>query len=352
MASYEQRGNKWSVRFREDLNGRRVNRRISNFDSREKAERGFEQYKNDYNSRTVFYENAPKYFNELLSLYIERCKDRVKESSYYTLLSKINSHIRPFFNDMELERITPPVILRWQSSLFHYSFKYRVTLNNLLSSIFNFGNRYYDIKNPMDKVEPLRNLDAKKEMRVWTQDEYFRYISTIDDPMFSLFFRFLYISGCRKGEALALSFEDIDIENCSVRISKNLTRKVKGKPFAITTPKNQFSNRAIDMPMGLLTELLALRRSDDDVFVFGGSYPLADSTVTRRHKMWIKKSGVKNITIHEIRHSHASLLISKGVSIVAVSRRLGHSSIKQTLDTYSHMMPSDAEKIVGIFEDF
>ena len=68
--------------------------------------------------------------------------------------------------------------------------------------------------------------------------------------------------------------------------------------------------------------------------------------------MWIKKSGVKEITIHEIRHSHASLLISRGVSIVAVSRRLGHSSIKQTLDTYSHIMPSDIEKIVGIFEDF
>ena len=68
--------------------------------------------------------------------------------------------------------------------------------------------------------------------------------------------------------------------------------------------------------------------------------------------MWIEKSGVKKITIHEIRHSHASLLISRGVSIVAVSRRLGHSSIKQTLDTYSHIMPSDIEKIVGIFEDF
>ena len=348
MASYEKRGNKWSVRFRE--NGK--NKRISDFDSKADAIKGFEIYSNDYNSRCVNLYSAPDTFEGLLLLYLENCKGRVKESSYYTLLSKVNSHIRPFFGNTELRRISPPAILSWQNSLRLYSYKYRLLLNNLLSSIFGFGERYYDISNPMKKVAPIRNLDPKREMKIWTPEEYFRYISVIDDPTFALLFRFLYVSGCRKGEALALGFEDIDVEQQTVRINKNLTRKVKGKPFAITTPKNQSSNRAIDMPKELLSELMALRQSQDDIFVFGGNYPLADSTVSRRHKMWIEKSGVKNITIHEIRHSHASLLISSGVSIVAVSRRLGHSSIKQTLDTYSHMMPSDAEKIVGIFEDF
>ena len=352
MASYEKRNNTWSVRFREDTCNGKMNRRMSGFESQEAAEAAFNEWEENYNSRIANSNITPKTFEELLSLYIERSKGRNKESSYYTTLSKINSHIRPFFFNYELNKITPPIILKWQNSLVQYSFKYRSSLNNLLSSIFRFAYRYYDIKNPMEKVEPLRNLDAKREMKIWSEEEYKRYIKVIDKDVFSLFFRFLYISGCRKGEALALSFEDIDVENGTVRINKNLTRKVRGRPFAITTPKNQYSNRAIEIPSSFLNELLFLRNSQEDQFVFGGTYPLADSTITRRHKMWIEKSGVKKITIHEIRHSHASLLISRGVSIVAVSRRLGHSSIKQTLDTYSHIMPSDIEKIVVIFEDF
>jgi len=352
MASYEKRGDTWTVRFRETINDTKVNRRLSGFESEEQAAAAFKELTLDYDSRLLNLDKAPESFEELLSLYLERSKNRTKESSYYTILSKINSHIRPFFSRYELRQITPTVVLKWQSSLAKYSFKYRCLLNNLLSSVFKFGNRYYDIKNPMDKVEPLRNLGPKKEMRVWSPEEFEKYISAVDEKIYSLFFRFLYMSGCRKGEAFALSFEDIDLENGTVRINKNLTRKVKGKPFAITTPKNQYSNRAVELPGGLLKELLELRQSDEDIFVFGGKYPLADSTVSRRHKKWIELSGVKKITIHEIRHSHASLLISKGVSIVAVSRRLGHASIKQTLDTYSHLMPSDVEKIIGIFENF
>ncbi len=352
MASYEKRGNVWSVRYRENTHNGMVNRRKSGFETQEEAEAAFKVIEADYESNVVNFDVAPINFEDLLVLYLEKSKSRIKESSYYTTLSKVDSHIRPFFSRYELKKITPSLILKWQNSLAHYSFKYRMLLNNLLSSIFRFGYRYYDIKNPMDRVEPLRNLDTKKEMKIWTQEEFEKYISVVDEQVYELFFRFLYISGCRKGEALALGFGDIDVENCTVRINKNLTRKVKGRPFAITTPKNQYSNRAIEMPKAFLKELLELRCSEDDVFVFGNHYPLADSTVTRRHKMWAEKAGVKRITIHEVRHSHASLLISQGVSIVAVSRRLGHSSIKQTLDTYSHIMPSDVEKIVGIFENF
>ena len=352
MASYEKRTNTWSVRYRDNTCSGKVNRRKSGFGSQEEAEIAFKTIKADYESRTVNLDAAPITFEDLLVLYLERSKSRVKESSYYTTISKIDSHIRPYFWQYELKNVTPSLILKWQNSLSHYSFKYRVALNNLLSSIFKFGQRYYDTKNPMDKVGPLRNIDCKREMNIWTEEEFRRFISVIDEPVFSMFFRFLYISGCRKGEAFALNFEDIDIENSTIRINKNLTRKVKGRPYAITSPKNQYSNRAIEMPTSFLKELLTLRSSDEDLFVFGGANPLADSTVRRRQQKWIRESRVKKLTTHEIRHSHASLLISRGVSIVAVSRRLGHSSIKQTLDTYSHIMPSDVEKIIGIFEDF
>ena len=97
MASYEKRNNTWSVRFREDTCNGKMNRRMSGFESQEAAEAAFNEWEENYNSRIANSNITPKTFEELLSLYIERSKGRNKESSYYTTLSKINSHIRPFF---------------------------------------------------------------------------------------------------------------------------------------------------------------------------------------------------------------------------------------------------------------
>ena len=82
-------------------------------------------------------------------------------------------------------------------------------------------------------------------------------------------------------------------------------------------------------------------------FVFGGCKPLADNTTTRVFNSAIEKAGVKKIHLHCLRHSHASFLISNGESIVMVSKRLGHASVEQTLNTYSHLMPNEEEKMVS-----
>ena len=352
MPSYEKRANGWTVRFREMVEGREVNKRLSGYRTKAEAEKAYKSYLIDYDHHIVNVAEAPTLFEELVLLYTEYTKGRTKESSYYCILSKINSHIRDYFGQMKISSITPATILAWQNTLQRYSFKYRSSLNGLLGSIFKFGNRYYNTENPTLKVEPLRDLDPKKEVQVWTPDDFARYLAVVDIPTYRLLFRFLYVSGCRKGEALALSFDDIDLEKGTVRINKSLTRKTSGKPYAITTPKNKFSNRTIEMPQGLLAELLETKKSNEDLFVFGGSTPIAENTLTRKHNKWCQVSGVPHIRIHDLRHSCASYLISQGISIVAVSKRLGHASISQTLDTYCHMMPSDADRIKEIFKNY
>ena len=82
-------------------------------------------------------------------------------------------------------------------------------------------------------------------------------------------------------------------------------------------------------------------------FVFGGASPFADSNIDRSFKEKCNEATVKKIRIHDFRHSHASLLISKGASIVAVAKRLGHKDIEQTLNTYSHLFKSDEESLLG-----
>ena len=83
-----------------------------------------------------------------------------------------------------------------------------------------------------------------------------------------------------------------------------------------------------------------------DWFVFGGETPLSDQTIRRKMNNMSKIAGVKQIRVHDLRHSHASLLINNGHNIIIVAKRLGHSDIKQTLNTYSHLMPNIQSEIV------
>lgn len=169
----------------------------------------------------------------------------------------------------------------------------------------------------------------------------------------------------------------IDFNNEEVIINKSLNRKqmVKGqkdiesmpviasdmgwhisnsRSYEITTPKNKSSYRKILLPKNLVQMLLSYKQKckreygfNDSWFVFGGAEPLSDQTIRRRLNDYADNAGVKKIRVHDLRHSHASLLINKGQNILIVSQRLGHSDITQTLNTYSHLMPSVQKQIIG-----
>ena len=128
----------------------------------------------------------------------------------------------------------------------------------------------------------------------------------------------------------------------------------KTRSYEITTPKNNSSYRQILMPDNLsnmLHEHYLLEKQvygfSNNAFVFGGLVPIADQTLRRRFDCFANKAGVKKIRIHDLRHSHASLLINKGQNILIVSKRLGHSDITQTLNTYSHLMPNMQVEVIG-----
>ena len=352
MASYEQNKNSklWSVRFREDTPEGTKNKRLSGFKTKKDAQAAYITYINE-RPKIAAAPSQKLLFADLIRNYLAHTKTRVKPSSYYDIENKIAKHIMPFFDDKVVSDVTPLDILNWQRTVDRYSYKYKSGLRTFLSSIYKFGERYYDIKNIMPKVEPFRNLEQKKKMLFWTLDEFNTFIPYVSDFEFNVFFRTLYITGCRKGEALALEWADIDFKKKKISITKNLTRKVSNEVYAITTPKNSSSNREVDIPESLCKALSELKQSQSTGrFVFGDERPFAERTIDRRFAAACELSGVPKIRIHDLRHSCASLLISKGISIVAVSQRLGHSNIEQTLNTYSHMMPSDTTKIIEIFD--
>lgn len=353
MASYTQNKSSklWSVRFRETTDGKTVQKRLSGYKTKKEAIAAYELYK--LNTQAEKPKDEEKIlFAVLAEAYLNYEKSRVKESSYYDIERKIRKHIIPYFGKFAVNDIKPINVLGWQETLSEYSYSHRSGLRTYLSSILKYGERYHDTLNVMNKVEPMRNPDIKTdEVHYWTKEQFEKFIDCVDEEAYSVFFRFLYISGCRKGEALALTWSDIDLQNGIVNISKNITKKVAGASYAVTTPKNKSSVRKINIPPSFCVELAEYKSKNKmSEFVFGGERPFPERTIDRRFASACKLAEVPKIRIHDLRHSCASLLISEGVSIVAVSKRLGHKNVEQTLNTYSHMMPNDVTRIIEILD--
>ena len=368
MPSYEKNKSSglWSVRFREisPVDGSTHQKRLSGFETKKAAQYGYEDYiaeqKKSAAEKKLEEAKEPAQsrltFDDLISAYYRFEKARIKESSYYDLYHKAKGKIEPFFCGRRISDITPATVLEWQQTLEGYSFAYKKKLVNMLAAIYNYGEKYYDIPNIMNKVDRPRNLEAKKEMLFWTPEEFSKFISCVDRPEYAALFRFLYVTGCRRGEALSLSWSDIDFKKGIVKINKNVTFKTEDKssPYHITTPKNASSNRNIALPsffLDMMKEYKEWQKNNatQTDFVFGGDSPLRPTSVARVMDAAILAAGVKRIRVHDLRHSCASFLIHKGVSVVAVSRRMGHTNIEQTLNTYSHMLPDDQTMILNSF---
>ena len=117
----------------------------------------------------------------------------------------------------------------------------------------------------------------------------------------------------------------------------------------IKPPKNSSSIRTITLDSRLVEDLQPLLDIEGP-FLFGGETSLSISEIQRQFTKAVKKSGIPHIRIHDLRHSHATLLINNGVNIVAVSKRLGHASIEQTLKTYTHLLQSTDAQMMGEIE--
>lgn len=358
MPSFEQSKSSklWSVRFRTMIEGKEVNKRLSGFRTKKEAQQGYLAYLASDKPEKLAVGGLT--FDALLEAYLAYLRGNSKESSVYDIESKCRNRILPYFTGKRVASIKALDVQGWLDSLTDCSFSYKQTLRSQMSTLLLFAYRYYDIPSVMPKVLPLRNNEPKKEMECWSEDEFAKFLACVPEQRVAhrIYFLTLYLLGCRKGEALALTWKDIDLEQGVVTINKSVTRKTKDAEYKVTTPKNQSSNRKVSIPDSLCAEFALYRlslgeRATDESFVFGVDRPLADSTTDRIFAAACAEAGVKKIRIHDLRHSCASLLISRGISIVAVSKRLGHSKVEQTLNTYSHLMPRDDELMLKIADE-
>lgn len=200
-----------------------------------------------------------------------------------------------------------------------------------------------------------KNLKVPK-VDFWTYEEFMKFISVVDDELYSTLYKTLYYTRMRLGECLALNWNDI--RDNHIDVNKTISKEHVNGKYDITTPKTKKSNRKIlldDETINILNELKLFYQKhvgfNEAWFVFGGLNPMSQTTVNRRKDEYCVIAKVKRIRIHDLRHSHATLLLSRGVPITVISKRLGHADMTMTLNTYSHLIPEDEDKAINIIND-
>lgn len=286
-------------------------------------------------------------FESFWKMYRNDMGQRLRENTLRSKNYIVELKILPYFGKRKIAEITAADVRIWQGELLKkgYSQTYLRTVNNQLSCIFNYAAKYYDLpRNPCAQAGSIGKGKAD-EMSFWTQTEFEQFIDCVKDKPLSYYgFLTLYWTGCRIGELLALTLEDFNPVEKTLRINKSYQR-IKGRDV-ITDPKTQKGKRTISLPDFLVEELqeyvgkLYGMTLQDRMFQTTKAY--------YEHEMirGVELSGVKKIRIHDLRHSHASLLISKlGAQPNLVADRLGHEKIQTTLSTYSHIYPEQSRQL-------
>ncbi len=282
-------------------------------------------------------------FDEMLEIYLKSIDS--SETSSYMKKIWINKHFP--LHTSPIQRITRPMLIEWRNDLEETKLATRTKNRGLqyVKAVFDFAEKIYGIPNPavVVKAYELKKED-KKEMEVWSPEEFNQFISCVDLFTYKAFYTFLYYTGCRRGEALALCKEDIS-EDGYVHIHRSIRHYKNG----FTPLKTDSSERTIKIDSATF-EMIKPLIERADPFVFGCTRSLPITIVDKYFRNGIKTSGVKRIRIHDLRHSHATWLINNGINIVAVSKRLGHSTINQTLKTYAHLVDKTNDEMMDFIE--
>ena len=335
-AEKDKKTGKWLIQYRyTDWQGKRRKSTKRGFATKREAEEWLRNFlitqKADFDMK----------FENFWKMYYADMETRLREHTMRTKKYIVELKILPYFGNKRVNDITAADIRQWQNELIKigYSPTYLKTINNQLSAIFNYAVRYYDLKsNPCAKAGSMGKSKAE-EMDFWTGEEFRRFIDSVMNKRLSyMAFMTLYWTGMRLGELLALNPKDVDLEKRTTSITKSYQRL--GKKDVITPPKTPKSKRVITIPEFLAADIKDYMDSLYDLQENDRLFPITKYYLEHEIQRGIKESGVKRIRVHDLRHSHASMLIELGFSPLEIANRLGHEKVETTLNTYAHLYPN------------
>lgn len=277
-------------------------------------------------------------FEEIYEEFKKYAQKRHKKESFNSTTYIFKARILLYFKEKKLCDLTKKDIIEWQNKIYnlHFSNNYNRLLYFSFCEFLDYCIEFYNFPcNYLKEIGQFKKRYEEKKTDFYTLKEFKHFIKYVDDIIYKRFFELMFFTGTRPGEAMALQFKDLQGEY--LLVTKTITSHC-GREF--DTPKTASSVRKIRIDQKLKSDLISLQKKyidcDDDYFIFGGVKPLAPTTINRKKKIACKKANIRPITLHQFRHSHATLLVNKGILINEVSRRLGHSDVSTTLNIYTH----------------
>ena len=340
-AKKDQLTGKWYIQYRfVDWQGKQHKSTKRGFRTKKEAE----DWLRDFLTKQAV--NLDMKLKDFIDIYMEDCRTRLRQNTVVNKEYVIKDKIIPYLGEKPVSRITAADIRKWQNALMEKGYKqtYLKTINNQLSAIFNYAVSYYDLgSNPCRKAGSMGKPNAA-EMPFWTVDEFETFIDQMIDKRISyVAFKLLFWTGLRKGELLALTRGDIDLDAKLLTVNKSYHR-IHGSDV-ITQPKTPKSNRTISLPDFLVEDLKEYFDSIYGLEMSDRIFPVTEHYLNNEIKRGIKKSGVKSITVHNLRHSHAAMLANMNIMPLEIANRLGHEKVETTLDIYEHLYPDSQMKL-------
>ena len=354
-------GRSWVfIQYSKGLDGKRHQYQSQAYFTKEEATKAELEYLDKYKDVEV---NPHMTFKEAYTLYYEYQKDKIKDSTLKTYRDRIK--YMGLLDNIELVNLNWEHYQKWRSQMNRTNLcdKYKTDIQKFIKQVLNFAEKQWDfnLRKFYNKLEPFKTPGAiKKEMDFYEPQEFFQYISVIDDLRDKCLFETLYYCGLRRSEARGLQWRHIDFKNHTLTIAQqvlNLAGNNASSSWYIASPKTESSNRTIPVPEVLLKDLAELKKSNERFskfkqtwFVFGDDTPITYHQIYSRNNNYCKKAGLRHIRIHDFRHSCASALISAAAPITAVSNYLGHSETTETLETYTHLVKKDYANVPKFFD--
>ncbi len=292
----------------------------------------------------------------------------LRQASLEKCDSILHNHILPKLGDVSLAELSVAHLQEWKTDMAALPLK-TTTKNNAyreLNALLNFAVRMELItRNPLPQLGRFREpyfVHEQEALHYYTPEQFSRFIAvaanernrSVSDSGYYVFFNIAFFTGLRKGEINALKWSDIEGNCLSVR--RSISQKTRGDDKE-TPPKNRSSYRTVQMPPRLCAILEEHRRYQqqlvgfsEDFRVCGGATPLRDTSIETHNAHYAATAGLPHIRIHDFRHSHASVLANQGINIQEIARRLGHSNVQQTWNTYAHLYPREEERAVAVLE--
>ncbi len=327
-----------------------------------KTKREAAEYERIFLNKTINNEdiNRDIMFKDVYKEWLEIKMKTLKTTTYYALEKKLNKNILEFFKNYKLYNIKYQTIDEWFKYISdtNTTIKYQNNLISYLKKILEFSRDNYKFDSKIiSRIHKKKDESIEKEndatWNFWTYDQFKTFINSVDDNLYYVIFNFLYFTGLRIGEMIALTWKDIDLDNKKLSIYKNFTNKLGNRTHKIIPPKTKNSIRTIDLDDKLIELLKEYRKSEekiinfnDNMNIFGNVSYMCPTTISRHLDKCIEKANIKRITLHGFRHSHVSLLAYLGLDFKDIAERIG-DTIEVVENTYYHMFPSKKSKVVN-----